>query len=131
MVRNRVVAYVLDVSAVLIFVVLGRRTHDSNDGLLGYWEVAAPFLVAVTVAWLVVLISRRDPYGLAVGVGVAATTWLLGLLLRAGLFGGGTAVAFVVVAGLFLFGTMIGWRALARAIRPRSNGKPAASQAQR
>ena len=44
------------------------------------------------------------------GAVIAVLTWLLGLLLRATVFDGGTATAFVIVAGLFLFATMLGWR---------------------
>lgn len=112
MVRSRVLAFLLDVTSVLIFVALGRRTHDAGNGILGYLEVAAPFVLALVAVWLVVLMSRLDPHSFAVGAIVAAVTWLLGLLLRAMVFDGGTATAFVIVAGLFLFATMLGWRAL-------------------
>ena len=113
MVRSRVLAFLLDVTSVLVFVALGRRTHDAGSGMLGYLEVAAPFVLALVVAWLAVLVSRRNPRTLIPGAVVAALTWLLGLLLRATVFDGGTATAFVIVAGLFLFATMLGWRALA------------------
>ncbi len=113
MVRSRVLAFLLDVTSVVIFVALGRRTHDAGNGILGYLEVAAPFVLALVVAWLVVLLSKWDPQTLVTGAVIAALTWLLGLLLRATVFDGGTATAFVIVAGLFLFATMLGWRALA------------------
>lgn len=112
MVRSRVLAFLLDVTSVLIFVALGRRTHDAGSGVIGYLEVAAPFVLALVVVWLVVLLWKREPRSFAVGAIVAAVTWLLGLLLRAMVLDGGTATAFVIVAGLFLFATMLGWRTL-------------------
>ena len=112
MVRSRVLAFLLDVTSVVIFVALGRRTHDAGNGILGYLEVAAPFVLALVAVWLVVLLSKWHPRRLAVGVVVAAVTWLLGLFLRATVFDGGTATAFVIVSGVFLFATMLGWRAL-------------------
>jgi hypothetical protein len=111
MVRSRVLAFLLDLTSVLVFVALGRRTHEAGSGIVGYLEVAAPFVIALLAVSLGVLMSRRNPEGLAVGVMVAAVTWLLGLVLRATIFDGGTATAFVIVAGLFLFATMLGWRA--------------------
>ena len=117
MVRSRVLAFLLDVTSVLVFVALGRRTHDAGNGMLGYLEVAAPFVLALVVAWLAVLLSRRNPRTLVTGAVVAALTWLLGLLLRATVFDGGTATAFVIVAGLFLFATMLGWRVVAVVVR--------------
>jgi uncharacterized membrane protein YciS (DUF1049 family) len=117
MVRSRVLAFLLDVTSVLVFVALGRRTHEAGSGMLGYLEVAAPFLLALVVAWLAVLLSRRNPGTLVAGAVIAALTWLLGLLLRATVFDGGTATAFVIVAGLFLFATMLGWRVVAVVVR--------------
>ena len=110
MVRSRVLSFLLDVTSVLVFVALGRRTHDAGSGVVGYLEVAAPFVLALVVAWLVILLSKWDPRTLVSGAVIAALTWLLGLLLRATVFDGGTATAFVIVAGLFLFATMLGWR---------------------
>ncbi|MCH9719701.1 MAG: DUF3054 domain-containing protein [Actinomycetia bacterium] len=110
MVRSRVLSFLLDVTSVLVFVALGRRTHDAGSGVVGYLEVAAPFTLALVVAWLVVLLSKWDPRALLMGAVIAVLTWLLGLLLRATVFDGGTATAFVIVAGLFLFATMLGWR---------------------
>lgn len=52
------------------------------------------------------------------GVVVVAATYLLGMALRV-VSGRGLAVAFLVVALLFLVATMLGWRAVRAAVAGR------------
>ena len=96
---------------VVLFVAAGRRTHEQDPGIAGLAETAAPFLLALLAGWLVARAWRR-PDAVATGVTVWAVTLVLGMILRQYLFDRGTAVSFMVVAGLFLFATPVSWRVL-------------------
>jgi len=103
-----------DVICVLAFVLAGRRSHDEGSGLGAVLEVAAPFLVALAVGWLVARAWRR-PAELRTGVTVWIVTVVVGMVLRRAVFDCGTAVSFVVVATIVLGALLVGWRAAARA----------------
>lgn len=110
----RLAAVALDAVLVVVFAVLGARTH--HDGALdvaAVADVAWPFLVGLALAHVVL----SNPGTLRSGLIVWASTVLVGMVLRQ-LTGDGTAVAFVVVATLFNFATLLGWRAIA-ALRAR------------
>jgi hypothetical protein len=100
-----------DVLAVLMFVVIGRRTHDEGSAIVGVLKTAAPFLIALPIGWLL-FGALHEPYSGKSGLGTWGTTLVLGMILRRAVFDGGTAAPFVVVATVFLFVTMIFWRFL-------------------
>lgn len=106
------VAAVLDLCGVLVFVGIGRASHQEAASLGGFLTTAWPFLVALAAGWLVTRAWQREPAALPVGAGVWATTVVLGMALRV-VSGQGTAVAFVVVTCLFLALMLLGWRAVA------------------
>ncbi len=106
-VRN---AIILDYLVVATFVLIGLLTHDGRDGLAGYLRVAAPFLLSLAVAWLVIGRTKLGPSGFLTGILIAVITWGLGLTIRAIVFGGGVALPFVLVAGGFLTAGILGWR---------------------
>ena len=89
---------------------IGLLTHDGRDGLVGYLRVAAPFLLSLAMAWLIVGRTKLQPGDLPTGITVAVITWGLGLAIRAIVFSGGVALPFVLVAGGFLIAGMLGWR---------------------
>lgn len=106
-------ALVIDVLCVLIFVVIGRRNHDEGSALGGVVQTAAPFLIALALAW----VGKRGRYGRAAGWAFGVIIWLstagFGLILRRVLFQQSTALAFVIVAMLFLGLALVGWRFIA------------------
>ena len=104
---------VTDVVSVVVFVAIGRRNHDESTGLDGIFSTAAPFLIALSVVWLVALVWR-DPLSTRSGVIVWIGTVALGMVLRNLVFDDGTATAFVIVATVFLGVAVNSWRALAR-----------------
>jgi Protein of unknown function (DUF3054) len=107
------VAAVLDVAAVILFVVLGRRSHhEDGSWLAGTVRVAGPFLIALAVGWLPAR-AWRAPYALATGVVVWLVTVALGMVLRHTLFHRGTAFTFIIVATITLGVLLLGWRAIA------------------
>ena len=108
----------IDVVVVLLFVVLGRETHDEGNALTATLETAAPFLIALAAGWLVTR-AWRHPLDLKAGLGVLAVTIVGGMLLRRLVFDEGTATAFVIVATAFLTLGLLGWRLIARALVAR------------
>jgi hypothetical protein len=100
----------LDVVAVLVFVVLGRRSHDTGSGVVGVLETAAPFLIALGVGWIVVLVARMEPMAALTGIVLWAITVGGGLLLRRTVWDRGTATSFVLVAAIALGILLVGWR---------------------
>lgn len=114
---------VTDVVSVIVFVAIGRRNHDEGTGLDGIASTAAPFLVALAVTWLVMLVWR-DPLSPRSGIVTWIGTVALGMVLRNLVFDDGTATAFVIVATVFLGLTLNSWRALARRRLPGAGSSP-------
>lgn len=114
--RRVVLAAVADVLVVIVFVAIGRRSHDEGGALAGIASTAWPFLVGLGVGWIVTQAWRR-PTALATGVGIWIVTVLVGMLVRRFLAGDGTAPAFIVVATIFTGTFLIGWRAIAALLR--------------
>ena len=104
-------AYAFDASCVLLMVVIGTRNHKTDTGIAGILFVAAPFWIAMSLVHLAPLLqrkNRKDPNTYLVW----GYTVVMGMVLRNLVFDRGTAVAFIIVATVFLGITMFGWRAL-------------------
>lgn len=102
---------VLDVVGVLVFVLLGRGTHDPDDVVGGLLRAAWPFLAGLLLGWVAARVWR-DPARLwPTGVVVWAVTTTAGLGLRA-LGGDGLTGAFPLVTALSLAVLLLGWRSL-------------------
>jgi hypothetical protein len=114
----------IDVFSVTLFVAVGRREHERDSGIAGLIDTAAPFLIALAIAWLVLRVRRR-PTDWRVGVGIWAVTLVAGMLLRNLAFGDGTATSFVIVAASFLALFLIGWRVAFTLFERRRTGAPA------
>jgi hypothetical protein len=117
---------VLDVVVVVVFVVLGRETHDEGNALADLARTAAPFLIALIVGWAAAR-ADRDPQALRTGLVVAVVTVALGMALRRVVFSDGTAAAFVIVASAFNLAGMLGWRMASRQVLRRRRRVPARS----
>ncbi|HEY4331156.1 MAG TPA: DUF3054 domain-containing protein, partial [Ilumatobacteraceae bacterium] len=106
MARRASAALVIDVALVIIFVAIGRRSHDETGGVLaGTAKVAAPFLIALLVGWVVAR-AWTDPWSMRTATVIWLVTVVAGMVLRRLVFDRGIAAAFIVVAtitlGLFL-----------------------------
>jgi|HigsolmetaAR201D_1030396.scaffolds.fasta_scaffold09107_4 hypothetical protein len=113
-------AVAADVMAVLLFVVLGRSSHDEATTLGGVLEVAAPFVIGVAAGWALTPEARSRPFRWQTGVGVWLATVVIGALLRWSVWDRSTALSFVLVAGAFLALFLVGWRlVVSGATRPR------------
>ena len=106
--RSAVQAFALDILCVMALVVIGTRNHDTDTGLSGILFVAAPFLIALLGAHLVLNVLGKTTFV----AGIWGSTVLFGMVLRNLAFNRGTALAFVLVASIFLATTMWGWRAV-------------------
>jgi uncharacterized membrane protein YbjE (DUF340 family) len=111
-------AAVIDVVAVVLFVIIGRKNHNEGSAASGVLKVAAPFLIALALGWLAAR-AWKSPTAVGTGVIIWLVTIVGGLVLRKLVFDGGTAVPFIIVASLFNLATLVGWRFLAewRALR--------------
>jgi hypothetical protein len=117
-------AALLDIASVVVFVAVGRRSHDEDgNAVVGALKVAGPFLIALAVGWGVLQAWRR-PDALRTGVVVWILTVALGMVLRHWVFDRGTATSFIVVATIALGVLLLGWRIVVtrrrRAVRTRS-----------
>jgi hypothetical protein len=94
---------------VVLFVAIGRRNHDESTAIDGIATVAAPFLIALAIAWLS---SRawRTPGSMRTSLIVWLVTVFGGLELRHFVFDRGTATPFVIVATLVLGVLIVGGR---------------------
>lgn len=114
-----VLAAVLDGASVIVFVAVGRRSHDeSGSAIAGIAKVAAPFLIALAVGWL---LSRawRAPTTLGTVCVIWVITVALGMVLRHTVFDRGTAASFIIVASIATFVLLFGWRLVANVVRRR------------
>ena len=118
-------AGLLDALAIVVFVTIGRSSHEEGVTVAGVAETAWPFLVGAVVGWLVGRVWRR-PVSLVPG---ALTVWagafVLGMALRA-VSGQGIAVSFMIVACSFLAATLFGWRLVTAAIISRQQRRAGA-----
>jgi len=102
------------VLSVMVFVIIGRRSHDEGNAVIGVLNTAAPFLIGVGVAWLIVR-AWRWPMAVLTGLVVWPITLLVGMMCRNLIWGRDTPTSFVIVATIFLGVCFVGWRMAARA----------------
>jgi hypothetical protein len=111
--RRRAGALGADLVAVVVFVLLGRRSHEEGSALAATVATAWPFLAGTAVGEVAAVALRRPPESIAAGALVAGGAVVVGMPLRR-LAGGGTPVSFVVVATTFLALFVVGWRVVVR-----------------
>jgi len=110
--RRLELAIGLDVFVVVLFVAIGRRTHQEGSALTGVLKTALPFLIGLVIAWAAVRAWKR-PAAVLTGLAIWPITVLAGMIVRRTVFDGGTETSFVVVATLFLGTFLVGWRWIA------------------
>ncbi|MEU1547495.1 DUF3054 domain-containing protein [Nocardia sp. NPDC005745] len=118
---RKLLPFVVDALLVVVFCAIGRRSHDEAV-LTGLLRTVWPFATGLIAGWLVVVALRwRAAAGditalWPAGVVIWACTLTGGMLLRV-VGGQGTAVSFVLVAGVVLAVFLLGWRAVYKAVR--------------
>jgi hypothetical protein len=110
--RTVVVAAVIDVVAILVFVMLGRKSHHEDGSFVAATlKVAGPFLIALVGGWLVAR-AWKAPTTFNTGIQIWLVTIVGGMLLRHFAFSKGTATPFIIVASTFTLVFLVGWRML-------------------
>lgn len=107
-----------DLIVLLIFVVIGRSTHDHGVQPSGVLSTLWPFAAGLAAGWLIVILRREKGLSLRDGIIVCLVTVSVGMILRV-VAGQGTAVDFILVALGFLGAMMLGWRVLASVLLGR------------
>lgn len=117
------VCLLFDAVLVIIFAMLGNRSHESGLGLAEVASTAGPFLGGLVLSWFLAFSwgnpSRIWPNGVFVVIG----TVVLGMALRVIFTDGGVELSFVLVATGVLAVFLLGRRVLTGLFR---RGSPAA-----
>lgn len=118
----------IDAVLVIVFCIIGRLSHSEGvfTDPLGLVHTIWPFLVAVSVAHVVLRASRLSTERMPAGTAIWVITVAGGLGLRA-VSAQGVALPFVLVATITLGVFLLGWRALGGWARRR--GERRASRA--
>lgn len=110
----------MDVVLVIVFAIIGRASHHESVSLGGVISTAWPFLTALLLGWV---LTRAWKHPLRIWPH-AVCLWLItlagGMALRI-LSGESAAVAFVIVATLFLALVLLGHRVIANIILKRKS----------
>ena len=107
-----------DVAVLVVFVLVGRRSHHEDAGIAGFFRVWWPFAAGLLVAWLATGLWRA-PLSWSRAVLAWLLTVALGMVLRIVVQGRDFKVAFTIVTLLFVGAGMLGWRGVARWRRSR------------
>ena len=118
---RRAAALAVDLLAVLAFVLVGRRSHDEGDALLGLLTTLWPFAAGAVVGHALVAAARLRGGSLRGGLVAWPVTVVVGMLLRTA-SDQGVQTSFVVVTVVVLGVLLLGWRAVARVARGRRRG---------
>lgn len=108
-------AFLADLAVVVVFVLVGRRTHHEDAGFVGFLRVCWPFAVGLVAGWALTRLDR-DPYAWGRVVGAWVVTVAGGMALRVALQGHEFVPSFTIVATLFLGMGMLAWRAVVHAV---------------
>ena len=112
-----VLALTADAVLVLVFVLIGRASHD-EDPVLGALTTYWPFLVALGAGWIASLGWRAPLSIVRTGLPVWAITVALGMVLRV-VADQGVQLSFVIVTSIVLAVFLLGWRAIAALVLRR------------
>jgi hypothetical protein len=116
--RITILAAAVDTALILVFVLIGRSSHDEGFSLLGSLDTAWPFVVGLAVGWIISRAWRAPLSFRRTALPVWASTVFLGVALRA-ISGQGIAVSFVIVTFLVLAVFLLGWRAVTSLVARR------------
>ena len=115
--RTPVLAFVVDLVLVLVFVLIGRGSHD-EDPIGGALGTLWPFAIGLVVGWLVAR-AWKSPLRIApTGLILWISTVVIGMLLRLA-SDQGVQLSFVIVTSVVLGVFLLEWRLIAKLVRRR------------
>ncbi len=120
--------WILDAATVMSFVIIGRDTHGLAPDWGDTMRVAAPFLIALGIG-IVATRAWRTPTGVLTGLMLAASTVIVGIVLRQFVFDAGTARTFVILTAAWMTAWMVGWRLVAIPVARVLRGRRASATA--
>lgn len=94
---KKIAFYLIDLIAVLSFVIIGRSAHGHTDSLLGIWRTSWPFLVGAILGWLLLAVRKHSISSVFAGITVTITVVIVGMVIRV-VVGQGTALGFIGVS---------------------------------
>ena len=104
-------AFLADLFVLVVFVAVGRGSHEDGGGLVGFLRVWWPFAVGLVVATIATGMWKHPFEWRRVIAGWLGTV-AVGMLLRIVVQGRDFKPSFVIVTTLFLGAGMLGWRYL-------------------
>ncbi len=116
--KHVLAAVATDALCVIVFGVIGRRSHAEGLTAAGVAQTVWPFLAGAAVGWLASHGWRRPLAITPTGVAVWVCTIVVGMLLRKA-NSGGVAITFVIVASVVTAILLLGWRGLASVLSRR------------
>jgi peptidoglycan/LPS O-acetylase OafA/YrhL len=125
-------AAVIDAALIVLFVAIGRRSHDEGSALAGFLITLWPFLAGAAAGWLAGRAWRAPARIVWSGILIWLGALVVGMLLRVA-SGQGVQWSFVIVTALVLGVFLLGWRALAlvfRRVRMRRHPRPVSASAE-
>ncbi len=113
-------AAVADLLVLVVFVLIGRRTHGEDAGIGGFVRVLWPFVAGLVLGWAVTVLFR-EPLAWRRALPAWLVTVVGGMALRVLLEGRDFKLAFMIVALLFVGFGMLGWRAVVHRFGPSNS----------
>ena len=112
------VAFAADLIVLVVFVAVGRRSHDEASGLEGFLRVWWPFALGLVVA-TIASGTWRAPLEWRRAIAAWVVTVALGMTLRVAVQGREFKPTFLIVTTVFVGAGMLGWRAGVRKVAAR------------
>lgn len=119
---------VADLLAVMIYVSVGRSSHDESLAVSGLFATAWPFLIGIVGGYIGIALTRWPALSLRGGTVITVKTLIIGLVLRYGVAKDGTEFSFVVVTVVVLGVLMLGWRLITLALLQRAETRRTENQ---
>lgn len=104
-------AAVIDLVLVVVFVIIGRSSHDEASSFVGFLTTVWPFVAGVAVGWLIMRAWRAPLDVVWTGIGIWISTVVFGMLLRS-FADQGVQLSFVIVTVVVLGVFLLGWRGI-------------------
>ncbi|HUY43502.1 MAG TPA: DUF3054 domain-containing protein [Acidimicrobiales bacterium] len=98
-----------DLLCLVLFVAIGRSTHDHGVTAAGLLSTLWPFALGLAAGWYLTIRRGRSGLSFRDAAVIVIATVAIGMIFRA-LFGQGTAVDFIIVALAFVSLMFGGWR---------------------